>query len=96
MAKIRQALQSILIKVMVALIRVYQLVISPLLGPRCRFYPTCSEYTKEALKLHGVGKGSWLAIKRISKCHPGYPGGFDPVPGSPSDTEHQETQREKK
>lgn len=96
MAKIKHALQAILRGVMIALIRFYQLAISPLLGPRCRFYPTCSHYAIEALQLHGVFKGSWLAIKRISKCHPGNPGGLDPVPGSPSDTENQETQQEKK
>ncbi|WP_420824241.1 membrane protein insertion efficiency factor YidD [Thiomicrorhabdus indica] len=62
------------------LIRFYQLFISPVIGPRCRFYPTCSSYTIEALKTHGVICGSWLAIKRISSCHPGNPGGVDPVP----------------
>ncbi|MFU8784634.1 membrane protein insertion efficiency factor YidD [Aliidiomarina sp.] len=96
MAKIKQTLQAIFRGIMIAMIRFYQLAISPLLGPRCRFYPTCSEYTIIALKQYGVLKGSWLAIKRISKCHPGNPGGFDPVPGSQCDTEHQETQRENK
>ncbi|RUM90061.1 MAG: membrane protein insertion efficiency factor YidD [Thiomicrospira sp.] len=61
-------------------VRFYQLFISPLLGPRCRFYPTCSHYTIEAVQKHGVFCGLWLAIKRITKCHPGNPGGVDPVP----------------
>lgn len=65
---------------LIGLVRLYQLFISPLLGPRCRFYPSCSSYTIEALKVHGVFKGTWLAIKRISRCHPGNPGGVDPVP----------------
>lgn len=69
------------------IIRFYQLFISPILGPRCRFYPSCSHYTVEALQSHGVIKGSWLAIKRISRCHPGNPGGIDPVP--PCRCEHK-------
>ncbi|MGB0893155.1 MAG: membrane protein insertion efficiency factor YidD [Parashewanella sp.] len=62
------------------LIRGYQLIISPMIGPRCRFSPTCSHYAIEAVKMHGSAKGSWLAIKRILKCHPLHPGGIDPVP----------------
>lgn len=65
-----------------ALVRLYQLGISPLLGPRCRFQPTCSAYAIEALRLHGGLKGGWLAIKRIAKCHPWGGFGFDPVPKS--------------
>jgi len=61
-------------------IRLYQLVISPLLPRRCRFAPTCSEYAIEALRKHGVLRGSWLALRRIARCHPFHPGGFDPVP----------------
>jgi len=64
----------------ILLVRFYQLFISPILGPRCRFYPTCSSYTIEAIKTHGVLCGSWLAIKRIGRCHPANPGGVDPVP----------------
>ena len=63
------------------LIRGYQLAISPLLGQRCRFYPTCSQYTLEAVEIHGVLRGLWLGIRRVAKCHPFHPGGFDPVPG---------------
>lgn len=62
------------------IIRGYQLLISPILGPRCRFNPTCSYYAIEAIRVHGVMKGSWLAGKRILKCHPLHPGGEDPVP----------------
>lgn len=63
------------------IVRLYQLVISPILGPRCRFQPTCSTYAFDAIKLHGGLKGGWLAIKRIMKCHPWGGHGFDPVPG---------------
>ncbi|MCG9732291.1 membrane protein insertion efficiency factor YidD [Shewanella sp. Isolate13] len=62
------------------IIRGYQLLISPMLGPRCRFNPTCSHYAIEAIRLHGVVKGCWFAGKRILKCHPLHPGGEDPVP----------------
>jgi uncharacterized protein len=62
------------------LIRGYQLAISPLLGPRCRFYPSCSHYAIEAIETHGSLRGVWLSIKRISRCHPWHEGGFDPVP----------------
>lgn len=62
------------------LIKAYQYFISPLTGPTCRFYPTCSQYAFEAVMTHGSLKGSWLAIRRILKCHPFHPGGFDPVP----------------
>ena len=69
-----------------ALIRVYQRLISPLLGPHCRFTPTCSSYGIEALRRFGVIKGSWLTVKRVLKCHPLHPGGDDPVPPGPFDT----------
>jgi len=62
------------------LIRLYQRYISPLLGPRCRYYPSCSQYAFEALERHGLLRGLWLALKRIGRCHPLHPGGFDPVP----------------
>ena len=62
------------------LIKIYQKIISPVIGPQCRFTPTCSNYALEALKKHGVFKGIWLAIKRILKCHPWGGKGYDPVP----------------
>ncbi|MGE7625001.1 membrane protein insertion efficiency factor YidD [Viridibacillus sp. NPDC096237] len=62
------------------LIRVYQKVISPLTPPTCRFYPTCSNYGLEAIEKHGAFKGAYLAIRRILRCNPLHPGGYDPVP----------------
>jgi putative membrane protein insertion efficiency factor len=62
------------------LIRLYQWTVSPLLGPRCRFYPSCSQYALEALLRFGMLEGGWLAVKRLGRCHPWHPGGFDPVP----------------
>ncbi|MGV3043043.1 membrane protein insertion efficiency factor YidD [Staphylococcus rostri] len=66
--------------IFISCIRFYQRFISPLTPPSCRFYPTCSNYAVEAIQVHGALKGSWLAIKRILKCHPFHKGGFDPVP----------------
>jgi len=62
------------------LIRGYQLTMSPLLGPRCRFYPSCSQYALEAVKEHGALRGSALALRRLARCHPFHRGGYDPVP----------------
>ena len=70
----------ILIFPLVVLIKFYQLVISPWLGKNCRYQPTCSHYTLEALKVHGFFKGSYLGIKRILSCHPWGGSGYDPVP----------------
>jgi putative membrane protein insertion efficiency factor len=67
-------------KIVIGIIKIYQKVISPLTPPSCRFYPTCSHYGIEAVEKHGALKGSWLAVRRISKCHPFHEGGFDPVP----------------
>ena len=61
-------------------ILVYQRFISPMLGPSCRYQPTCSAYAATAIERYGLGKGSWLAMKRIGRCHPWHPGGYDPVP----------------
>jgi putative membrane protein insertion efficiency factor len=61
-------------------LRAYGLVISPWLGPRCRFAPSCSAYTAEAIRRHGVLIGGWYGIRRLGRCHPFHPGGFDPVP----------------
>ncbi len=62
------------------LLRAYKLCISPFLGYHCRFYPSCSDYAQEAIATHGVIKGSYLAIRRLSRCHPWHEGGEDPVP----------------
>jgi uncharacterized protein len=62
------------------LIRIYQWTIRPLLGTTCRFYPSCSDFASEAMARYGVVYGSWLALKRIIRCHPWHPGGYDPVP----------------
>lgn len=70
---------------LIGAVRLYQYVISPLLGPRCRFWPSCSSYTIEAIQVHGPLKGSWMALRRIIKCHPGNPGGMDPVTGGRSE-----------
>jgi len=66
-------------RILIVLIRFYQIFISPLKGPTCRFYPSCSEYTAQALLKYGLIKGSWKSFKRIVKCHPFHPGGHDPV-----------------
>jgi putative membrane protein insertion efficiency factor len=62
------------------LVRIYQYAISPMLARSCRFHPSCSEYAVEALQRHGALKGSWLAMRRVGRCHPWHPGGYDPVP----------------
>ncbi len=67
-------------QVVLALIRFYQRYISPLKGATCRFEPTCSQYALEAVERFGVVRGGWLALRRIGRCHPFHPGGYDPVP----------------
>lgn len=62
------------------LVRGYQIVISPILGPSCRYYPTCSAYALQAVERHGALRGSGLALRRIARCHPWHEGGYDPVP----------------
>jgi len=69
-------------KLLIALIRGYQLLLSPIFGGACRFLPTCSVYAREAIELHGAWRGSWLALRRLAKCHPLGSSGFDPVPRS--------------
>jgi len=68
--------------ILVKSIRIYQLTLSLVIGQRCRFYPSCSSYAIEAIEIHGPGKGSLMALRRISKCHPFHPGGVDPVPSN--------------
>jgi len=82
-------LGKILIMPIVVIIKFYQLFISPLLGPRCRFYPSCSHYALEALKTHGLLRGGWLTLRRLGRCHPGCEGGCDPVPPAKGAVEKQ-------
>ncbi|MEN8112831.1 MAG: membrane protein insertion efficiency factor YidD [Actinomycetota bacterium] len=70
-------------------VRVYQKALSPILGGNCRYYPSCSEYGYDAIRLHGAARGSWMAVKRIGRCHPFHEGGFDPVP-EPGQNEHDD------
>ncbi|MRV76314.1 membrane protein insertion efficiency factor YidD [Duganella sp. FT92W] len=73
-------------KLLTLLLRFYQVAISPMLGPRCRFYPSCSNYALEALRVHGAARGSWLTVCRVCRCHPWNAGGVDPVPAKHSST----------
>jgi putative membrane protein insertion efficiency factor len=65
---------------LLAVIRAWQLLLSPLLGPSCRFHPSCSAYAAEAVRRHGALRGGWLALRRLGRCHPFHEGGLDPVP----------------
>ena len=67
-------------RMFILLIKVYQHTLAALLGGQCRFHPTCSQYTIDAIRIHGSGQGLWLGLKRVVKCHPWHPGGIDPVP----------------
>jgi hypothetical protein len=67
-------------RLLMALLRTYQYAISPFLGRRCRYYPSCSEFAVEAVEKYGAIKGGWLGVKRVCRCHPWHPGGYDPVP----------------
>ena len=75
-------LSNILAHVLVGLIRAYQYLLSPWLGPRCRYTPSCSAYAVEAIRIHGSVRGVWLAIKRVARCHPWANFGYDPVPAA--------------
>jgi len=66
-------------RVLLGLLTAYKYATSPLLGRSCRFYPSCSEYAREAIELYGPWRGTWLAIRRVGRCHPFHPGGYDPV-----------------
>ena len=70
-------------KILIAVIGLYRWFLSPLLGPNCRYYPTCSCYAQESIERHGVLGGLWLAARRILRCHPWHEGGYDPVPDAP-------------
>lgn len=78
--QLAQARPSAAARVLMALITGYRRFVSPLLGARCRFAPSCSAYALEAVREHGALRGIWLAVRRIGRCHPFNPGGFDPVP----------------
>lgn len=75
---------SLLSRFLTGAIRLYQRLLSPLMGARCRYHPSCSHYTVEAIEIHGPLKGTWMGIRRIGRCHPFHEGGLDPVPGSES------------
>ncbi|PWG63384.1 membrane protein insertion efficiency factor YidD [Sediminicurvatus halobius] len=75
-------------RILTTLVRGYRYLISPLLGHHCRFHPTCSSYAIEALDHYGVMRGGYLALRRLLRCHPWHPGGFDPVPHSDPDSQH--------
>lgn len=77
LAKINHAIRALLVGLIIG----YRYTLSPLLGPRCRFYPSCSEYAKSALSLHSLPHALWLISKRLLKCQPWHAGGYDPVPG---------------
>ena len=79
-AKFLHVLRSVLVMLLVAPIRFYQTVISPMTPPSCRFTPTCSEYARQAIVKHGPFKGLWLAVRRLLRCHPWGGSGYDPVP----------------
>ncbi len=71
---------SFLTKALLKIIAVYRYILSPLLGSNCRYYPSCSAFTQEAIIKHGAIKGGWIGLKRLLRCHPFHPGGYDPVP----------------
>lgn len=74
--------EKLLLTLIRACIRAYQILLSPLLGQRCRYYPSCSAYALEAMHVHGLARGLGLALRRVLRCHPGHAGGLDPVPPS--------------
>lgn len=75
-------------KILIGIIRIYQYGISPYLPPHCRYTPTCSAYAVDAISQFGIFRGSWMALKRLGRCHPWHEGGYDPVPDKNSDCKH--------
>ncbi len=73
-------MKALLAAPLILLVRIYQYAVSPMLGRNCRFDPSCSDYAVQALRRHGAFKGFWLALRRLGRCHPWHPGGYDPVP----------------
>lgn len=86
-------IEFILKKIVLLFIKFYQVCISPFLGKNCRFYPTCSAYTYEAIEIHGIIKGVYLGVKRIIRCHPFNKGGYDPVPPKKIKNNQEERKR---
>lgn len=78
-------------RVVIGIIRGYQYLISPMIGPHCRFHPSCSQYVLKAIEQHGIGRGIWLATRRVAKCHPWNPGGDDPVPPKMTSTKLEDS-----
>lgn len=74
--------REIPVRAMVALIKLYRLLLSPWIGNQCRFHPSCSNYAQEAIESHGALRGVWLTLRRLGRCHPWHDGGYDPVPPS--------------
>jgi len=89
MSKRDEGTPSVAARLLMSSITVYQKVLSPAMGGNCRYYPSCSHYGYDAIRLHGAGRGSWMAVKRIGRCQPFHEGGYDPVP-EPSDQEHEQ------
>ena len=89
-------IQSTISLPLVASIRFYQLLVSPVLGKNCRFHPSCSQYALESVKMHGILLGSWLAIKRLIRCHPGFQGGVDYTPKKICWTDQSLSQKSKR
>ncbi len=81
-------MRKILTAPLIILIQAYRYLLSPLLGSHCRYTPSCSQYSIEAIESHGVIKGLWLALKRVGSCHPWHEGGYDPVPGTGHEHKH--------
>jgi putative membrane protein insertion efficiency factor len=82
LVQVARGLRRLPVLALTLVVRGYQLFVSPLLGPRCRFYPSCSAYALTALQRHGAVRGSWLAVRRLGRCHPWNPGGVDHVPAA--------------
>lgn len=87
MKQLIHVLRSLPRRLALGLIRLYQVLLSPLLGNRCRFHPSCSHYAMEAVGRFGVLRGGWLTLARLGRCHPFHPGGFDPVPAAATSCE---------
>jgi uncharacterized protein len=81
--------------VLIGLLKLYRLLISPLYGNVCRYYPSCSAYALRAVEVHGAVRGSWLALRRLLRCHPWAAGGYDPVPGTPEFAQEMQEQAER-